>query len=1017
MVNFIMPIKSQSVIPEGLQKLFPQKNSQFFSASSAIADETTTLSNLGGSQKELVSSMKKQIADEGTKSLDSIVSYYSEETFSKATTANQEPVPMVPPAESEFNWPSQNRSQDDFVSEQKAASKTDHSSLLESLTQEPNDTSIADCPSYSLARTISSDTTTDIHDSWQKNTTEISRNVPIKPIEEALNLDERSSMKQTPAAVLNSQNFSPVIALPDHHSETPLLLADNSSPIENSTGKSEKAAKSVCKDLQNAFMNLLIDNSGSNTQSAPAPENSVNLKVPDSASSESNSKNTFSFMLNFDANASLHIHLAAKASPAQDENCNEISQQTTSLSKLGILVEEKTGKELRDLVENPVKGKLLPVLFAQLKHSAGQSDFVNNQRSQIVHPNVSKKCSTTVDLAIPFAGNNTRQIVQEDVYMANESKEISRNSPANKVHFRNLTAEINASHENIVSKPLISENNSSELLAASESKKKDLDTLTFMDKTSSPTSICDAETSKIHQKVHQSSPNLKMTIPDGTLRALLPDQKHAQTTEIETKTIEEMIETCKKNNVLMHERMHKVDQALAQVRGGLAELKSRPFAKKLKDRKYITSEILSRNHEQQEEIEFMKIHVAYLKFVAASFEYLIIEPAKLFSVGQNDDGQLGINNSEIHGGIPCTSFFKSVVFRTPVNIIKLACGGMHSLALTSTGKILSWGASEFLGRTTSGSDNCEPRYVEIGDPNVEFMDISCGECFSAAIDSFGKVWTWGSFRNTLGEEFHDVLTQRQHIPKQLFGISVRVVQIACGESHMVVLGEDGRVAGWGFNTHAQLGQPWKPDSRNIAHTQLPFVLPPGGFSARAVFAAGFSTFVAGSLNGSDTLLACGGNLFGELGVGDEKARYWLQEVVELRGKRVVKVAGGLHHTAALDSDGNVWVAGRGDSGQLGLGSSVEHVHTFTKLELNGAQATDLTCSVSGNQTYVVTKERKLMSMGFNCYGQLGLKHDDNVVWRPHIVPLKSRETLYVAAGSQFCVVGLTERKDQLVLQK
>ncbi|KAJ3356081.1 hypothetical protein HDU83_001995 [Entophlyctis luteolus] len=853
MVNFIMPIKSQSVIPEGLQKLFPQKNSQFFSASSAIADETTTLSNLGDCQKELVSSMKKQIADEGTKSLDSIVSYYSEETFSKATTANQEPVPMVPPAESEFNWPSQNRSQDDFVSEQKAASKTDHSSLLESLTQEPNDT-------------------------------------------------------------------------------------NNSSPIENSTGKSEMAAKSVCKE------------SGSNTQSAPAPENSVNLKVPDSASSESNSKNTFSFMLNFDANASLHIHLATKASPAQDENCNEISQQTTSLSKLGILVEEKTGKELRDLVENP-------------------SDFVNNQRSQIVHPNVSKKCSTTVDLAIPFAGNNTRQIVQEDVYMANESKEISRNSPANKVHFRNLnlTAEINASHENIVSKPLISENNSSELLAASESKKKDLDTLTFMDKTSSPTSICDAETSKIHQKVHQGSPNLKMTIPDGTLRALLPDQKHAQTTEIETKTIEEMIETCKKNNVLMHERVHKVDQALAQVRGGLAELKSRPFAKKLKDRKYITSEILSRNHEQQEEIEFMKIHVAYLKFVAASFEYLskrsskqllqiplrerpVIEPAKLFSVGQNDDGQLGINNSEIHGGIPCTSFFKSVVFRTPVNIIKVACGGMHSLALTSTGKILSWGASEFLGRTTSGSDNCEPRYVEIDDPNVEFMDISCGECFSAAIDSFGKVWTWGSFRNTLGEEFHDVLTQRQHIPKQLFGISVRVVQIACGESHMVVLGEDGRIAGWGFNTHAQLGQPWKPDSRNIAHTQLPFVLPPGGFSARAVFAAGFSTFVAGSLNGSDTLLACGGNLFGELGVGDEKARYWLQEVVELRGKRVVKVAGGLHHTAALDSDGNVWVAGRGDSGQLGLGSSVEHVHTFTKLELNGAQATDLTCSVSGNQT-------------------------------------------------------------------
>ncbi|KAI8832945.1 regulator of chromosome condensation 1/beta-lactamase-inhibitor protein II [Chytriomyces cf. hyalinus JEL632] len=376
-------------------------------------------------------------------------------------------------------------------------------------------------------------------------------------------------------------------------------------------------------------------------------------------------------------------------------------------------------------------------------------------------------------------------------------------------------------------------------------------------------------------------------------------------------------------------------------------------------------------------------------------------PADLFSVGQNDDGQMGVFNDEYSGGIPCSNVMKAVKLPVCSPLVKLVSGGMHTVALTSSGEVLSWGAADFIGRIDS-SKNWQPQLISF---DSKIGDAVCGECFTAVIDNHGRIWAWGSFRNTEGKEQFSSTTSRQKTPINLEGSRGQVfVAIAAGESHLLALCSKGKVYGWGINSHGQLGWPSRPEGRQKLCSRVRFVLPPN-FQVRRIFAAGFSTFVQGSHSDDHQtrIYACGGNGYGELGMGDFAIKWHLSEVESMRGQEIEDIKGGLQHTVLLRKDGSVWVAGRGQNGQLGLGSGVEHVQVFTRLDLP-AKISSIACSTSGSQTYLINDDGELFSCGYNCYGQLALKMDEDAIYTPHQVPLKGRTAILVSAGCQFAVL-------------
>lgn len=90
---------------------------------------------------------------------------------------------------------------------------------------------------------------------------------------------------------------------------------------------------------------------------------------------------------------------------------------------------------------------------------------------------------------------------------------------------------------------------------------------------------------------------------------------------------------------------------------------------------------------------------------------------------------------------------KSIIycqFKTPLSIFNVVyTGGRHSLALTTDGKVFSWGEGDDGKLGHFSRWNCDkPRLIEAL-KSKRVRDIACGSSHSAAITSNGDLYTWG----------------------------------------------------------------------------------------------------------------------------------------------------------------------------------------------------------------------------------------------------------------------------------
>jgi alpha-tubulin suppressor-like RCC1 family protein len=82
-------------------------------------------------------------------------------------------------------------------------------------------------------------------------------------------------------------------------------------------------------------------------------------------------------------------------------------------------------------------------------------------------------------------------------------------------------------------------------------------------------------------------------------------------------------------------------------------------------------------------------------------------------------------------------------------IVKIATGRSHVLALDSRGKVWSWGANDKgqLGQAldTSSTRDTPQRIAKLKD----IVQVYCGEHGSFAVDSSGDIYGWGSNKNNI----------------------------------------------------------------------------------------------------------------------------------------------------------------------------------------------------------------------------------------------------------------------------
>nr|XP_027202319.1 RCC1 and BTB domain-containing protein 2-like [Dermatophagoides pteronyssinus] len=176
---------------------------------------------------------------------------------------------------------------------------------------------------------------------------------------------------------------------------------------------------------------------------------------------------------------------------------------------------------------------------------------------------------------------------------------------------------------------------------------------------------------------------------------------------------------------------------------------------------------------------------------------------KIYCCGSNEFGQLGINE-EIN--IP-----KQIESLSNEFIIGIACGAFHSLALTKRGQLFGWGFN-FWGQLGLGDNHnrFQPTLLRrLKRENI--VEIACGQHHSVALTRSGHLFTWGhNAFGQLGIGHHNHPNDKQfnycNIPtKVIDGNDFRIKQVTCGQNHVLALSIDGQMLGFGSNYYGQLG--------------------------------------------------------------------------------------------------------------------------------------------------------------------------------------------------------------------
>ncbi|WP_157468163.1 thrombospondin type 3 repeat-containing protein [Desulfatibacillum aliphaticivorans] len=396
------------------------------------------------------------------------------------------------------------------------------------------------------------------------------------------------------------------------------------------------------------------------------------------------------------------------------------------------------------------------------------------------------------------------------------------------------------------------------------------------------------------------------------------------------------------------------------------------------------------------------------------FSLALKNDGTVWAWGNNESAQLGTGAAGEAVATPASITALS-------NIVAIAAGRRHAMALAEDGSVWAWGAngSGQLGFGDFETPKAPGRVSSLADVTA----IAAGWFHSLALTGDGVLWAWGN--NGDGRLGTDA-TSDQSLPAQVSIIS-GIVSFAGGQRHSLALAADGSVWSWGGNAYGQLGvESLTPESTlTPVHTlysgedfhlfydtdfdgfldesdNCPWVSNPGQEDADGDGTGDFCDGCPGDffkiqpgLSGCgnpNPMVAAGGNFslalktdgsvwsWGDngpgqlgLGLGENDDVFTPTKVDALPS--TASIAAGNSHALALAPDGSVWSWGANSSGQLGLGTGGTF-STENRPQKITAISNVAAIAGGGSHSLALARDGSLWSWGYNYYGQLGL--GDNV---------------------------------------
>ncbi|XP_010532866.1 PREDICTED: ultraviolet-B receptor UVR8 [Tarenaya hassleriana] len=336
------------------------------------------------------------------------------------------------------------------------------------------------------------------------------------------------------------------------------------------------------------------------------------------------------------------------------------------------------------------------------------------------------------------------------------------------------------------------------------------------------------------------------------------------------------------------------------------------------------------------------------------------EEEEIWSWGAGTDGQLGTWRLEDEH-LPQLLRLPSLTSLGPISM--LACGGAHVIALTSGGKVLTW------GRGTSGQLGHGDTLNSLSPKPVSFFHdcvithVAAGWSHSGFVSDTSSLFTCGD--GSFGQLGHSDNTSHCYPAKVSYFANKHVKMVACGMRHSLVLSTGfpgNQVHAFGSGKRGQLGV----SSDLTKSINLPRVvsglegveivrISANGDHSAALSANGelftwgrgfqgcttdartpqrldsavsFREIALGwnhalQLTGDGEVFMLGKTLNHQPGKPTDSSEAILEKVPDFEGLRVLKIAAGAEHSAAVTENGEVRTWGWGEHGQLGHGSAAD----------------------------------------------------------------------------------------------
>jgi len=293
-------------------------------------------------------------------------------------------------------------------------------------------------------------------------------------------------------------------------------------------------------------------------------------------------------------------------------------------------------------------------------------------------------------------------------------------------------------------------------------------------------------------------------------------------------------------------------------------------------------------------------------YLISVYPQLGIASPTLFTWGFNSYGQLG-NNTIASRSTPEQEFTSSSIWK------KVASGSALVIAMKNNGTLWGWGGNGY-GQVGDNTRVARSTPRQIGTA-TNWKELTVGgylfgstpRSWAHAIKTDGTLWGWGvNYAGFLG----DNTTNSRSTPRQI-GAATNWKQVTGGFIHTAAIKTDGTLWTWGVN-----------DSGGLGHNDTSFLgggnrsTPKQEFTSDTTWKyVSVGHYSTGAIKDNGTLWLWGSNSYGQIGDNTTNARSTpRQEITSSTNWK--QVSCGYFFTAALRSDGTLWLWGRNNRGQL-----------------------------------------------------------------------------------------------------